>query len=70
LVAGDADLLSPDEQRLLVGALLQARPWDGLADDLGYHSASQAMRALGDALQALVAAHGTAAARAEVARFT
>jgi tRNA(Met) cytidine acetyltransferase len=69
LVAGDADLLSADEQRLLVGKLMQARPWDDLADELGYHSTSQAMRALGDALRPLVAAYGSEAARAELRRF-
>jgi len=69
LVAGDADLLSADEERLLVGKLLQARPWDGLADLLGYHSTSQAMRALGDALRPLVAEYGTEAARDELRRF-
>ncbi|MDH5019880.1 tRNA(Met) cytidine acetyltransferase TmcA [Halobacterium rubrum] len=69
LVAGDADLLSADEQRLLVGKLLQSRPWDDLADELGYHSTSQAMRALGDALRPLVEAYGSEAARAELRRF-
>jgi len=69
LVAGDDDLLSPGEERLLVGKLLQARPWDDLADRLGFHSTSQAMRALGDALQPLVAEYGTRAARAELDRF-
>jgi tRNA(Met) cytidine acetyltransferase len=69
LVAGDPDLLSAREERLLVGKLLQARPWDALADELDFHSTSQAMRALGDALQPLVAAYGSDAARAELHRF-
>jgi len=69
LVAGDDSLLSADEERLLVGKVLQARPWDDLADRLGYHSTSQAMRALGDALRPLVAEYGTEAARAELRRF-
>ena len=70
LVAGDEGLLSADEERLLVGKLLQARPWDGLADRLGYHSTSQAMRALGDALRPLVAEYGTETAREELGRFS
>ena len=69
LVAGDDSLLSADAERLLVGKLLQARPWDDLAALLGYHSTSQAMRALGDALRPLVAEYGTDAARAELRRF-
>ena len=69
LVAGDANLLSAAEERLLVGKLLQARSWDDLADRLNYHSTSQAMRALGDALQPLVVEYGTEAARAELCRF-
>jgi tRNA(Met) cytidine acetyltransferase len=70
LVAGDDDdLLSPGEERLLVGKLLQARPWDDLADRLSFHSTSQAMRALGDALQPLVVEYGTEAARDELGRF-
>ena len=70
LVAGDADLLAAREERLLVAKLLQARPWDAVADSLNFHSTSQAMRALGDALRPLVEAYGTAAAREELARFT
>jgi tRNA(Met) cytidine acetyltransferase len=70
LVSGQPDLLSDREERLLVTKLLQARPWDDVADELGYHSTSQAMRALGDALRPLVDAYGTAAAKAELSRFT
>ncbi|MFB6271213.1 MAG: tRNA(Met) cytidine acetyltransferase TmcA, partial [Halobacterium sp.] len=69
LVAGD-DLLSAREERLLVAKLLQARPWDAVADALEFHSTSQAMRALGDALRPLVAEYGTDAAREELRRFT
>ncbi|GAA0288278.1 tRNA(Met) cytidine acetyltransferase TmcA [Halobacterium noricense] len=69
LVAGDADRLVAREERLLVTKLLQARPWDAVADSLDFHSTSQAMRALGDALRPLVDAYGTTAARAELARF-
>ncbi|WP_336037872.1 tRNA(Met) cytidine acetyltransferase TmcA [Halobacterium yunchengense] len=70
LVGGDRDLLSDREERLLVAKLLQARPWDAVADDLGFHSTSQAMRALGDALRPLVEEYGTDAARDELRRFT
>jgi len=69
LVAGADGVLSADEERLLVGKLLQARPWDDLADRLSYHSTSQAMRALGDALRPLVVEYGTDAARDELRRF-
>jgi tRNA(Met) cytidine acetyltransferase len=70
LVAGDADLLSDSEERLLVEKLLQARPWNDVADDLDYVSTAQAMRALGDALRPLVRAYGGDAAREELRRFT
>ncbi|MCD2204160.1 tRNA(Met) cytidine acetyltransferase TmcA [Halobacterium sp. KA-6] len=70
LVAGDANMLAAREKRLLVAKLLQARPWDEVADGLGFHSTSQAMRALGDALRPLVDEYGTTAAREELARFT
>jgi tRNA(Met) cytidine acetyltransferase len=70
LVAGDADLLGDREERLLVEKLLQARPWDEVAEDLAYVSTSQAMRALGDALRPLVRAYGSEAARDELRRFT
>ncbi|NIC00393.1 tRNA(Met) cytidine acetyltransferase TmcA [Halobacterium sp. R2-5] len=69
LVAGDADMLAAREERLLVAKLLQARPWDDVADELGFHSTSQAMRALGDAFRPLVETYGTRAARDELRRF-
>ncbi|MUV61905.1 tRNA(Met) cytidine acetyltransferase TmcA, partial [Halobacterium sp. CBA1126] len=69
LLAGDADL-GAREERLLVAKLLQARPWDEVADALDFHSTSQAMRALGDALRPLVDGYGSEAAREELARFT
>ena len=70
LRSGDPHVLSAREERLLVAKLLQARPWDAVADELDYHSTSQAMRALGDALRPLVAEYGTDAASAELRRFT
>jgi tRNA(Met) cytidine acetyltransferase len=70
LVAGDPDLLSAREERLLVEKLLQARPWSAVASDLGFHSNGQAMRALGDALRPLVEVYGDDTAQDELARFT
>ncbi|GGN23069.1 tRNA(Met) cytidine acetyltransferase TmcA [Halarchaeum nitratireducens] len=55
-------------ERLFVLKLLQCRPWDAVADELGYHSSGQAMRAFGDALRPLCDAWGGEAAAAERAR--
>ena len=69
LVRDDAPALDAREERLFVLKLLQCRPWDDVADALGYHSTGQAMRALGDALQPLCDAWGDRGARAERARY-
>jgi len=69
LVAGDPNLLTPREERLLVLKVLQARPWGEVAASLGYHSPSQAMRALGDAYQPLVDEWGAEAALDEKRRY-
>ncbi|WP_226007880.1 tRNA(Met) cytidine acetyltransferase TmcA [Natrinema salinisoli] len=50
--------LSDREERLLVSRVLQGHDWDAVADRLGYHSASQCMRALGDAFRPLVEYYG------------
>ncbi|ELY57228.1 tRNA(Met) cytidine acetyltransferase TmcA [Natronococcus jeotgali] len=55
---GDVEL-TEREQRLLVVRALQGRDWEAVADRLGYHSAGQCMRALGDALVPLVDRYGT-----------
>jgi tRNA(Met) cytidine acetyltransferase len=66
----DPDALSVREERLLVSKVLQARPWDAVADLLAFHSTGAAMRALGDAYRPLVDAYGNVAAREERARFS
>jgi tRNA(Met) cytidine acetyltransferase len=52
------ELLTPREERLLVRKVLQARPWPAVADELGYVSPSQCMKALGRAFQPLVDREG------------
>jgi len=69
LAAGDLDLLSAREERLLVLKLLQTQPWDEVADLLDFHSTGQCMRALGDALDPLVESYGPDAAQAERRRY-
>ena len=64
-----SDSLSPRQERLLVRKVLQGRDWPTVADDLGFHSTGQCMRALGDAYEPLVDAYGDAAAMAEKARY-
>ncbi|NKE36055.1 tRNA(Met) cytidine acetyltransferase [Natronococcus sp. JC468] len=60
LVERPGDLeLTEREERLLVVRALQGRDWEAVADRLGYHSAGQCMRALGDALVPLVDRYGT-----------
>ncbi|ELY48213.1 tRNA(Met) cytidine acetyltransferase TmcA [Natronorubrum sulfidifaciens] len=54
--------LTAREERLLVMRALQAREWERVADRLEYHSTSQCMRALGDAVCPLVDYYGSAAA--------
>jgi tRNA(Met) cytidine acetyltransferase len=68
--AGEADCdLSDREERLLVLKPLQGRPWDEVAAELDSHSTAEAMRALGDALEPVVDAFGSDAARAEAERY-
>ncbi|NHN58930.1 MULTISPECIES: tRNA(Met) cytidine acetyltransferase TmcA [Halorussus] len=61
--------LSAREERLLVRKVLQGHPWPRVADELGFHSAGQCMRALGDAYEPLVDRYGTEAAMAEKRRY-
>ncbi|ELY49656.1 GNAT family N-acetyltransferase, partial [Natronolimnohabitans innermongolicus] len=61
--------LTDREERLLVMRALQARDWDSVADSLAYHSTSQCMRALGDALRPLVDRYGGDAALEVRERF-
>ena len=67
-VDGATDL-SVREERLLVRRVLQAHDWRTVADELGFHSAGQCMRALGDAFEPLVDHYGNEAARAEKRRY-
>ncbi|OTE99600.1 tRNA(Met) cytidine acetyltransferase TmcA [Halorubrum sp. SD683] len=57
-------------ERLLVRKVLQGRPWEEVADDLGFASTSACMRALGDGYTPLVERYGTDFALAERERFT
>jgi len=66
----DPGAIADRQRRLLVRKVLQARPWDAVADELGYHSTGQCMRALGNAYKPLVDACGNEAAREERARYT
>ncbi|ESP89097.1 tRNA(Met) cytidine acetyltransferase TmcA [Candidatus Halobonum tyrrellensis] len=61
--------LDPREERLLVEKVLQGRPWEAVAADLGYHSPGECMRALGAAYRPLVDAYGGSVAREERARL-
>jgi tRNA(Met) cytidine acetyltransferase len=63
------DLLSGREERLLVRKVLQEHPWSKVADELGFHSSGQCMRALGDAFEPLVDRYGDKAAQAEKRRY-
>ncbi|OYR51082.1 tRNA(Met) cytidine acetyltransferase TmcA [Halorubrum sp. Ea8] len=68
LVEG-APELGAREERLLVRKVLQGRPWESVADELGYVSTAACMRALGDAYEPLVERYGTDFALAERERF-
>jgi tRNA(Met) cytidine acetyltransferase len=69
---GDAEsdpALDARERRLLVRKVLQGRPWEAVADELGYVSTAACMRALGDAYEPLVERFGTDFALRERERF-
>jgi tRNA(Met) cytidine acetyltransferase len=67
---GDGDgPLDTRQERLLVRKVLQAHPWDDVADELGFVSTSQCMTALGDAYRPLVDACGGEAAAAQRRRY-
>ncbi|RLM89742.1 tRNA(Met) cytidine acetyltransferase [Halobellus sp. Atlit-38R] len=79
LVGGAADddggeaarTLTAREERLLVRKVLQAHPWEVVADELEYISTRQCMRAFGTACEALVDRYGAGidVVEAERARF-
>jgi tRNA(Met) cytidine acetyltransferase len=64
-IVDDLDALDPDDERLLVRRALQCHDWDAVADELGFVSSAQCMRAFGDACKPLVDAYGSEAALAE-----
>lgn len=61
--------LEPDAERLLVAKVLQARPWEAVADELGYLTRRQAMLAAGEAFQPLVDRYGGKVAEQEADRY-
>ncbi|MDZ5810468.1 tRNA(Met) cytidine acetyltransferase TmcA [Halorubrum sp. AD140] len=65
----NASELDARERRLLVRKVLQGRPWESVADELGYVSTAACMRALGDAYEPLVERYGTEFALRERERF-
>ncbi len=67
--SGQALDLTAREERLLVRKLLQLQPWEDVAEELAYVSASAAMRSLGRALQPLVEEYGAPEALEEAARY-
>ena len=68
---GSSRPLTAREERLLVQKPLQTRPWTAVADDLGYVSTRECMRAFGASYEALVDRYGSHrdVVAAERARF-
>ncbi len=62
--------LADRHERLLVRKVLQGRPWDDVAAELGYESTRLCMRDIGAAFEPLVERYGTEAALAEKHRYT
>lgn len=65
----DDAIENADDERLLVVKVLQARPWNETADELGYVSERECMRRLGEAFQPLVERYGNEVARQEADRY-
>ncbi|WP_436923852.1 tRNA(Met) cytidine acetyltransferase TmcA [Halosimplex amylolyticum] len=65
----DEPLLNPRQERLLVRKALQGHTWEAVADELGFHSLGQCMRALGEAVRPLLSRFGDANVEAELERF-
>ncbi len=65
----DPTVLTESEERLLVRRVLQARPWDEVADLLGFVSVRQCRRELGGAFRPLVDLYGGEQACAERDRY-
>ncbi|WP_266076622.1 tRNA(Met) cytidine acetyltransferase TmcA [Haladaptatus caseinilyticus] len=66
----NTDVLTPRQERLLVRKVLQAREWVDVADELGFHSTGEAMRALGKSFRPLVEQYGSESAQEERRRYT
>ncbi len=58
-----------ESERLLVAKVLQGRPWNRVADELGYVSRRECMRALGAAYRPLVETYAPEEAVEEAERF-
>jgi tRNA(Met) cytidine acetyltransferase len=70
LTADGADApLDADQERLLVRKVLQTHPWDRVADELGFVSTSQCMKALGRAYRPLVDRYGNETALTHRRRY-
>jgi tRNA(Met) cytidine acetyltransferase len=69
LLADDGVALPARAERLLVRKALQARPWESVTEEMGFHSTGGCMRAFGAAYEPLVDEYGTEAAREEVKRY-
>ena len=65
----DVRSLTPDEGRLLVRKILQGVPAETVADELGYHSRGECLRALGRAYRPLVERFGEPVAHEERRRY-
>ncbi|SFR60186.1 tRNA(Met) cytidine acetyltransferase TmcA [Halogeometricum limi] len=70
-LAAEDPVCTEREGRLLVGKLLQGRPWPVVADELDYHSPRNAMKGLGEAYVSIVERYGAGvpAVESERARF-
>jgi tRNA(Met) cytidine acetyltransferase len=64
-IVDELDALDADDERLLVRRALQCHDWDAVADELGFVSTAECMRAFGDACKPLVDAYGSETALAE-----
>ncbi len=70
LVAPDEELLTSKQQQLLIRTLLQGQPWERIRDTMAYQSNAQCMRALGAAVEPLVACYGDQIAQQERERYS
>jgi len=66
----DGATVTPEQERLLVRKALQGQPWDAVADEFGFVSTAECMRALGRAVERLVRLYGVREAREELDRHS